>query len=83
MKNVLCAAFLLLAFVFCTSCEKEVKGLRDEMKIVKEENSYLKAENIALKKELEPLLEDDKEPVRLRAAAGYLRLSAIQAGRVK
>jgi HEAT repeat protein len=37
----------------------------------------------ALKKELEPLLGDDKEPVRLRAAAGYLRLSAIQAGRVK
>jgi len=34
----------------------------------------------ALKKELEPLLEDDKEPVRLRAAAGYLRLSAIEAG---
>jgi len=34
----------------------------------------------ALKKELEPLLQDDKESVRLRAAAGYLRLSAIQAG---
>ena len=34
----------------------------------------------ALKKELEPLLEDDKEAVRMRAAAGYLRLSAIQAG---
>jgi HEAT repeat protein len=33
----------------------------------------------ALKKDLEPLLEDDKEPVRLRAAAGYLRLSAIEA----
>ena len=33
----------------------------------------------ALKKVLEPLLLDDKEPVRLRAAAGYLRLSAIQA----
>ena len=32
----------------------------------------------ALKKTLEPLLEDAKEPVRLRAAAGYLRLSAIQ-----
>jgi HEAT repeat protein len=37
----------------------------------------------ALKKELEPLLQDDKESVRLRAAAGYLRLSAIQAGRVR
>jgi HEAT repeat protein len=34
----------------------------------------------SLKKELEPLLEDEKESVRLRAAAGYLRLSAIQAG---
>ncbi len=33
----------------------------------------------ALKKELEPLLRDDKESVRLRAAAGYLRLSAIEA----
>jgi HEAT repeat protein len=31
-----------------------------------------------LRKTLEPLLQDDKEPVRLRAAAGYLRLSAIQ-----
>ena len=37
----------------------------------------------ALKKELEPLLQDDKESVRLRAAAGYLRLSAIEAGRAK
>jgi HEAT repeat protein len=33
----------------------------------------------ALKKELEPLLQDDNEAVRLRAAAGYLRLSAIEA----
>jgi HEAT repeat protein len=33
----------------------------------------------ALKKELEPLLQDDHESVRLRAAAGYLRLSAIEA----
>jgi hypothetical protein len=32
----------------------------------------------ALKKELEPLLQDDNESVRLRAAAGYLRLSAIE-----
>ena len=39
--------------------------------------------NPALKKELEPLLQDDNESVRLRAAAGYLRLSAIQAGRAK
>jgi HEAT repeat protein len=34
----------------------------------------------ALKKDPEPLLQDDEEPVRLRAAAGYLRLSAIEAG---
>jgi HEAT repeat protein len=33
----------------------------------------------ALKKELEPLLQDDNEAVRLRAAAGCLRLSAIEA----
>jgi HEAT repeat protein len=32
-----------------------------------------------LKKDLEPLLDDGKEPVRLRAAAGVLRLSAIEA----
>ena len=32
------------------------------------------------KKELEPLFQDDNETVRLRAAAGYLRLSAIEAG---
>ena len=31
----------------------------------------------ALKKDLEPLLSDKKEAVRLRAAAGYLRLSAM------
>jgi HEAT repeat protein len=34
----------------------------------------------ALKSDLEPLLEDGKEAVRLRAAAGYLRLSAIRGG---
>jgi HEAT repeat protein len=33
----------------------------------------------AMKQYLEPLLQDDKGQVRLRAAAGYLRLSAIQA----
>lgn len=32
--------------------------------------------------ELEPLLKDDSEGVRLRAAAGYLRLSGIQASRM-
>jgi HEAT repeat protein len=34
----------------------------------------------ALKTELVPLLQDGSEAVRLRAAAGYLRLSAIAAG---
>lgn len=33
----------------------------------------------ALRRDLEPMLEDDKEEVRLRAAAGLLRLSAVQA----
>jgi HEAT repeat protein len=37
----------------------------------------------ALKMDLEPLLDDDKAPVRLRAAAGYLRLSAIEADQAK
>ena len=32
----------------------------------------------ALKRDLEPLLDDEKEPVRLRAAAGILRLSAVE-----
>jgi HEAT repeat protein len=36
-------------------------------------------DNPDLKKDLIPLLDDDKEGVRLRAAAGYLRLSAIEA----
>jgi HEAT repeat protein len=35
----------------------------------------------ALKKDLGPLLEDKKEAVRMRSAAGYLRLSAIQSSR--
>ncbi len=37
----------------------------------------------AVKKDLEPLLEDDKEEVRLRAAAGWLRLRAIEGTRKK
>jgi HEAT repeat protein len=35
--------------------------------------------NPAMKKDLAPMLQDDKEGVRLRAAAAFLRLSAIQA----
>jgi HEAT repeat protein len=34
---------------------------------------------VAYKKDIAPLLADDKETVRLRAAAAYLRLSAVQA----
>jgi HEAT repeat protein len=38
----------------------------------------------ALKKTIEPMLQDGKDQVRLRAAAGYLRLSAIEArGRMR
>ena len=36
-----------------------------------------------LKPDLEPLLDDDKTPVRLRAAAGVLRLSAIEEEQAK
>ena len=35
----------------------------------------------ALLPDLAPLLEDKKEPVRLRAAAGYLRLQMIRKAR--
>jgi HEAT repeat protein len=34
--------------------------------------------NQAFKKDIAPLLADDKEKVRLRAAAGYLRLSPVK-----
>ena len=63
-----------------------VEALRDALS---DKNSSVRAAAVhsislrndpALKKELEPLLEDDNEAVRLRAAAGYLRLSAIEAG---
>jgi HEAT repeat protein len=40
-------------------------------------------DDATLKKDLEPLLDDDKEPVRLRAAAGVLRLSAIEEEQTK
>jgi len=36
-----------------------------------------------LKHDLEPVLEDDREEVRLRAAAGWLRLSAVEGKRRK
>jgi HEAT repeat protein len=37
--------------------------------------------NPAIKRDIEPLTQDDKEEVRLRAAAGWLRLNAIEARR--
>ena len=37
--------------------------------------------NVAFKKDITPLLDDDKEAVRLRAAAAYARLSTMQGGR--
>lgn len=37
----------------------------------------------SMKRDLEPMLDDNKEPVRLRAAAGILRLSAIEQNRKK
>jgi HEAT repeat protein len=40
-------------------------------------------DDATLKKDLEPLLDDDKAPVRLRAAAGVLRLSAIEEEQTK
>jgi HEAT repeat protein len=40
-------------------------------------------DDAALKPDLEPMLNDDKTPVRLRAAAGVLRLSAIEEDQAK
>jgi HEAT repeat protein len=42
-------------------------------------HSFALRNDPALKEDLLPLLDDEKEGVRLRAAAGYLRLSTIQA----
>jgi HEAT repeat protein len=39
--------------------------------------------NVALKKDIAPLLDDEKEAVRLRAAAAFVRLSAIGSRRLK
>lgn len=48
-------AVLLLIIVSCPSCNKEITGFKEEIKLLKEENNFLKAENIALRKELEEL----------------------------
>ena len=59
---------------------------------LKEKDSSLRAaavhclalkNNPAFKKEIAPLLDDEKEAVRVRAAAAYLRLSSMQAARSK
>jgi HEAT repeat protein len=65
-----------------------LRALKDALK---EKDSSLRAaavhslalkNNLTLRKDIAPLLEDDKEAVRLRAAAAYVRLSAIPARRV-
>jgi HEAT repeat protein len=42
-------------------------------------HSFALRNDPSLKEDLLPLLDDEREGVRLRAAAGYLRLSTIQA----
>jgi HEAT repeat protein len=65
-----------------------LQALKDALK---EKDSSLRAaavhslalkNSLAFKKDIAPLLEDEKEAVRLRAAAAYVRLSAIHGRRV-
>ncbi|MCX8022576.1 MAG: hypothetical protein N2745_07375 [Syntrophorhabdaceae bacterium] len=52
------ACICLISFLIllgATSCNKEVKGLKEEIRLLREENNFLRAENISLKKELEEL----------------------------
>lgn len=46
-------------------------------------HSFALRNDPSLREDLVPLLDDEKEAVRLRAAAGYLRLTAIQTDRLK
>lgn len=68
MKYLSTIIAVIMLMTFCTSCGKEVKGLKEEIKALKEENSYLKAENIGLKKEVEELYKkiEEKETARAR-----------------
>jgi len=63
MKFVRHFIFLVLILVLCSSCNKETKALRDEIKSLKEANNFLKADNIALRKELEEVYKriDEKD----------------------
>jgi len=61
MKAVLHCLIIFLILVTCTSCNKEIKGLKEELKVLRDENNYLKAENVALKKELEDLYKKIEE----------------------
>lgn len=65
-----------------------LQALKDALK---EKDSSLRAaavhslalkNKLAFRKDIAPLLDDDKEAVRLRAAAAYIRLSAIHVRRV-
>jgi predicted RNase H-like nuclease (RuvC/YqgF family) len=71
MKFVRHFIFLVLILVLCSSCNKETKALRDEIKSLKEANNFLKADNIALRKELEEVYKriDEKDLIRQKPAA--------------
>jgi hypothetical protein len=55
MKKLVVYAAILLLVLATVSCDREAKGLKEEIKLLKEENSFLKAENASLKRELEQL----------------------------
>lgn len=55
MRSILLFVAALAVMLSCQSCDKEVKGFKDEIKLLREENNFLKAENIGLKKEIEEL----------------------------
>ena len=62
MKAVIIFILLCLIAAGLSSCDRESKGLKEEIRLLKEENSFLKADNISLKKEMEELYKrlDDK-----------------------
>jgi hypothetical protein len=47
MKTLLSVAIVFLIIASCPSCNKEIPGFKEEIKILKEESNFLKAENIA------------------------------------
>ena len=64
MNRIIAVLLLALPFFLCTSCDKETKGLKEEISVLRQENNFLKAENIALKKEIEELYKriEDRAP---------------------